>query len=613
MSNYIKNIPFIIFIISLIVYILTLSPTVSYIDSGELAAAVATLGICHPTGYPLFTMLGHIWTFLPISSSIIYELNLLSAVLIALASSFVYLISFYLLTKTNITEISNIIVSSSVALTFSFAETIWQQATSIEVYPLQILLYSAIIYFIIRAKYEDNFKLWLISALLTGLAFTNHMTTILIIPGCIYLFFKKMGKGFEFDSNKRKQFLYLLAFIMICSLIYLYLPIRSASLPVINWGWVHRDFDKFLYHVQGKQYQLWMFSGEQLDDNILRYFSILPYQFAFVGLIFIIIGIYKLYKISSTITIFIIINIISNVIYAINYSIHDIDSYFSLSFINLCIFIPFGFYLIFEKMNKQLIYSILLLPIINLVINYQANDMSNNYYVNDYTKAMSSQMEKNAIIITAQWDYFNAAMQYFQYVENYRNDIVIVEKELMRRTWYPLQFERMQPELYNKSSNEFQTYLNDLDKFEQNYDPSTYINIQQNFINVFRSIIEKNIDSRPIYIGVDILQTEPDIYNGYNLIPHGLVYQLKKTHTESNFTFDTKKLNRFVELAQKKRTYLDSGIVNVASISFYNTGQYYKSINKMDDAIKAMQLSYEINKDNFMIRDEIENLKKMVK
>jgi hypothetical protein len=36
-----------------IVYLTTLAPSVVKIDSGELAAVQSTLGIAHPTGYPL--------------------------------------------------------------------------------------------------------------------------------------------------------------------------------------------------------------------------------------------------------------------------------------------------------------------------------------------------------------------------------------------------------------------------------------------------------------------------------------------------------------------------------------------------------------------------------
>ena len=74
-----------LFIVSIAVYIKTLAPSVWFIDSGELSAVASTLGIAHPTGYPLFTLIGHLFSMLPVSSSQIYNLNLMSAFFCSLA------------------------------------------------------------------------------------------------------------------------------------------------------------------------------------------------------------------------------------------------------------------------------------------------------------------------------------------------------------------------------------------------------------------------------------------------------------------------------------------------------------------------------------------------
>ncbi len=63
-------------------------------DSGELASACTSFGIPHPTGYPLFLILGFIFSKLPFSSSPVYNLNLMSAVLSAAAVIIFYYVSF---------------------------------------------------------------------------------------------------------------------------------------------------------------------------------------------------------------------------------------------------------------------------------------------------------------------------------------------------------------------------------------------------------------------------------------------------------------------------------------------------------------------------------------
>src|SRR5215831_21106438 len=69
----------VIALLALLVYLATLCPTVNFIDSGELATDVYTLGIAHPTGYPLFMILGHLFSRIPLGLRVIEQINLLSA------------------------------------------------------------------------------------------------------------------------------------------------------------------------------------------------------------------------------------------------------------------------------------------------------------------------------------------------------------------------------------------------------------------------------------------------------------------------------------------------------------------------------------------------------
>ncbi len=84
-------IPFLLFFISFVVYLKTLCPTVYVGDSGELIAAVYTLGIAHPPGYPLYCLLGKLFTFLPFGS-IAFRVNLMSAFFASLTIVLVYLV-----------------------------------------------------------------------------------------------------------------------------------------------------------------------------------------------------------------------------------------------------------------------------------------------------------------------------------------------------------------------------------------------------------------------------------------------------------------------------------------------------------------------------------------
>ena len=73
--------------IAFVFYLLTIAPSVIQIDTGELAAVQCTLGIAHPTGYPLFTILGYIFSLIPLPLSKIFQMNLLAAIYCAVAVS----------------------------------------------------------------------------------------------------------------------------------------------------------------------------------------------------------------------------------------------------------------------------------------------------------------------------------------------------------------------------------------------------------------------------------------------------------------------------------------------------------------------------------------------
>ena len=72
----------------LLVYILTLAPTVTFWDAGEFIAAAKTLGIPHPPGTPLFVMIAHVWAMLFPVGEYAVRTNLLSALLSAAGAGF---------------------------------------------------------------------------------------------------------------------------------------------------------------------------------------------------------------------------------------------------------------------------------------------------------------------------------------------------------------------------------------------------------------------------------------------------------------------------------------------------------------------------------------------
>lgn len=124
----------VIFLLCLSVYIATLTPSLSYAspDGNELATVSYILGLAHSTGYPLYTWLGKLFTFLPVGD-VAYRVNLMSAVLGAGGVSLLYGI-LRALTGGQGPVWTSRLASAFVAVLFGLSRTFWSQTTIAEVY-----------------------------------------------------------------------------------------------------------------------------------------------------------------------------------------------------------------------------------------------------------------------------------------------------------------------------------------------------------------------------------------------------------------------------------------------------------------------------------------------
>src|SRR4030095_14143118 len=80
-----------VFLVAVFVSFWTLAPTVTLVDSGELIVAARFLGVAHPPGFPLYVMLTHLASLLPIGN-IAARINFASAFFAALACAMLTLV-----------------------------------------------------------------------------------------------------------------------------------------------------------------------------------------------------------------------------------------------------------------------------------------------------------------------------------------------------------------------------------------------------------------------------------------------------------------------------------------------------------------------------------------
>ncbi len=596
------------FLITFLVYLITAAPDVQFTDSGELAGVCTTLGIAHPTGYPLFSVLGYFWSLIPNPATNIFWLNIFAAFLTAASSavfanlvidlySFRDFISKSKSRQKNIPAEKKNIIALIIALGYGFAGLVWAQGVALEVYSLQLLMITLILWSFVNGIFKNSMRYLMLAALFTGLGFANHMTTVLLIPALFFLFFRGPGESFDFSKIRFRQLLWLLIPFVIGLSFYIYLPLRSATLPEFNWGWVHRGLDKFLYHVEGKQYQVWMgYDSKVMSENLGKFFSALPSQLAWIGLIPLMAGMIAAFIRSKAIFWFLLLMIITCLAYVSAYSIHDIQSYFITAIVGIFLFIAIGgIYL--GKFNKNLPYLLILIPALNLYMNYDENDLSEDYLVPEYTRITAGNLEEDAVIISAQWDFWCSAFWYKQAVEGFRPDVTLIEKELLRRTWYPLQLQRWYPEETETCKPQIENYLRELEKFESGGNYNSMI-LQQNYISLLNCFIESHIDERPVYMTMDVMQTEPGFAKNYVKIPQGFAFRLFRRDTTLRVDIDNMKLEKFIESAKHRDDYLAEGIAKAAAVSLSNLGRYALVKGQTEQALKAFEKTLELNPDD---------------
>ncbi len=198
-----KILGWLVFLIALTTYTLTLEPTASFWDAGEYIATSANLEVGHPPGAPLYQMMGAFFsTFAADSSQIALMMNFMSG----LASAFTILFLFWsivlLLFKVTgpIQEMTGatktaILGSAFVgALSLTFTDSFWFNAVETEVYAMAACI-MAILFYVGLLWERDMFKprgnRWLmLISLIIGLTLGVHFMSLLTIPaiGLLYYF-----------------------------------------------------------------------------------------------------------------------------------------------------------------------------------------------------------------------------------------------------------------------------------------------------------------------------------------------------------------------------------------------------------------------------------------
>jgi tetratricopeptide (TPR) repeat protein len=594
-----------VFIIALIVYLLTLAPTVGPVDSGELILAATLPGIAHPPGFPIYVLIGHVFSRLPFGN-VAQRLNLLSAVFAALSAAGLFALIWISGaardarlgerspkqatgrkrrggSRTTRTQARPADLPSSArgrdgeeaasgqalsprslalsllpagvgALAWAFSRSFWAYATVAEVYTLHLALLVGVLALLLHWRQANRSgrrasqaplqalpSLYL-AAFLYGLSLSNHhITSVLIAPAILMLLVATAGWR-VFTSRTTLMAGLCLALGL---LPYAYLPIRAAQNPLLNWD-NPQDLTRFWWHLIAKwqigQIQAGVLAnpGEFLRlfyENGLRRWVV---EFSLLGLPLAGAGAWGLWRRDRSLLAFIAIATAVSAGYGTIYGVTEPAAYFLTTFLFTAWLIGEGARTLLTLAGERLAWQVgaaiiaCIVPLLTLGANYRLADRSRDWLVYDYAKNTLAGLAPGGVLLSPDWEVQVSPLLYLHHVEGERPDVLIIDSQLLRRSWYYSYLDAQAPQLMAAIRPQVEAFLAQLALFEHDrpYDPNQ---IQSRFEAMINALVEQAIAAgRPVYLAQDVdaainavaARTQNVVAPHLQRVPQGLSFRL---------------------------------------------------------------------------------------
>jgi hypothetical protein len=219
-------------------YLATLAPTILAGDGGEFQFVPYLLGVAHPTGYPLYCLLGWAWSHLLPFGDVAYRMNLFSAFWAALAVGLLYPVARILLCQAipQLSPAANRQLAVLASVTFAVTPTLWSQSIIAEVYSLHIFFVVLILYLLLIFGQEARngtpaHRYLLLAAGCFGLSLAHHRTTVLLAPAALVYVWLVDRRTF---SRWRRVGIPALFLVFVPLALYLYIPWRAPHTAYLH-------------------------------------------------------------------------------------------------------------------------------------------------------------------------------------------------------------------------------------------------------------------------------------------------------------------------------------------------------------------------------------------
>lgn len=442
-----------VFALSLGLYLRTLAPSVATVfdDSPEFQLVCYLLGVAHPTGYPLYTLLGKLFTLLPVGD-VAYRVNLMSALFAAMALAWLAL----LLRELTGRRLAGALGAAALAVAPAF----WAQATIAEVYPLHLFLLTLCLWLVARwERSGEAGQRWLIAlAAAFGLALAHHRTVMLFAPGILLVIlwvWRRWLAGGETSEALPSSWprLWSIALALLLPLaLYLYIPFVGARVGSLD-GTYRNTLNGFLRHVLALDYGVFLTGNPFGQSRDIRfYISLFAEQFGIAGALLGLAGLMLPWR-RRRVWLAILVSLLLCLGFAVAYRVADIEVFLLPAFLIWTLGIGVALSKIQNAINALLqrygvkfssilsallVCAFLVQPLLIASRAWPAMDRSRHWEVHDVgVDALAQPLPPNATIIGILGEM--TILRYFQWTQGLRPDVRTVAADRESERWAVLE------------------------------------------------------------------------------------------------------------------------------------------------------------------------------
>jgi len=591
----------VVLVVSSAVYLLTCARTVTLVDSGELILACASLGVAHPPGFPLYTMVGHLFSLIPVGS-VAFRLAAMSAIFAAVTAALVALAVGELASWSRRREgpadgrsrLALRVAQVGAGLTFAFSSTLWSYATVAEVYSLNLALVAASMWLLLRwrrggAQAPIPWGVGLLVGLGLGV---HHVTVLLAVPGLIA--FVTASGGWRALAPRRLAPAAGGAFAGLLS--YAYLPLAASRHPVLNWG-NPSSLDHFWWHVSARQYQVNLFAGsfEQASRNLADLARSALVELNPLAMVIVAVGLVWLWRRDRAVLWLASLVVLVGVAYAVNYEIaEDGEAYVLTTF--LAAVLPLGAALIWmvETGRRTTIAAAVLglvMPAVGAALHWRSCDRSHDLVAKHFVEDALGGVGPQGVLLTLEWQLY-APWLYLHHVEDFRPDAAVVDINLCRRSWYTGEYlPAAHPGLMAAVRPQADAFLVKLDDWEHGrpHDPDE---LTRRFDAMLDAMLRTTLPNRDAHL---TLPTEPGIGDGLSWVPHGLTLRLSTRSPEAVEPLPPLHLDVFLKHPERLTPVARSKVRSTYVLMLANRGRYLTLMSDFEGARRALDLALAID------------------